>query len=37
MKKGGLARVDVFAQGPTRGSLVWMIAPRIFDMLVGED
>ena len=37
MKKGGLARVDVFAQGPTRGSLVWMIAPRVFDMLVGED
>lgn len=34
MKKGGLARVDVYLREPTRGSLVWMIAPRVFDLLV---
>ncbi len=36
MKKGGLARVDVYTHNPTRGSLVWMIAPRIFDELRKE-
>ena len=33
MKKGGLARIDVYAQAPTRGMLVWMIAPMVFDKL----
>lgn len=37
MKKGGLARVDIYTQEPTRGSLVWMIAPRVFDMLVEKE
>jgi phosphohistidine phosphatase len=33
MKKGGLARVDVTQYHPLRGSLVWLIAPKIFDQL----
>ncbi len=33
MKKGGLARIDVFSREPLRGALVWMIAPRVFEML----
>ena len=37
MKKGGLARVDVYTQEPTRGSLIWMIAPRVFDVLVERE
>jgi phosphohistidine phosphatase len=30
MKKGGLARVDVYSHMPLRGALVWLIAPRVF-------
>ncbi len=30
MKKGGVARVDVYSRKPLRGALVWMIAPRVF-------
>ncbi len=33
MKKGGLARVDVDSYHPLRGSLIWLIAPKIFDQL----
>jgi phosphohistidine phosphatase len=33
MKKGGLARIDVSSREPLRGSLVWLIAPRVFEML----
>lgn len=33
MKKGGMARVDLFARTPLRGALVWMLGPRIFDEL----
>ena len=33
MKKGGLARVDVYSRKPLRGALVWMIAPRVFETL----
>jgi phosphohistidine phosphatase len=33
MKKGGLARVDLFSREPLRGALVWMIPPRVFDDL----
>jgi phosphohistidine phosphatase len=33
MKKGGLARVDLTAQRPLRGTLVWLITPGVFDML----
>jgi phosphohistidine phosphatase len=35
MKKGGLARVDVERREPLRGVLVWLIAPKVFDVLVG--
>lgn len=31
MKKGGLARIDVDNLQPLRGTLVWLIAPKIFD------
>jgi phosphohistidine phosphatase len=35
MKKAGLARVDIPALGdqPLRGTLVWLIAPRLFEVL----
>lgn len=36
MKKGGLARVDVTQRDPLRGTLVWLIVPRVFDALAGE-
>jgi phosphohistidine phosphatase len=36
MKKGGLARVDLFSRKPLRGALVWLIAPRVFEAL-GSD
>ena len=33
MKKGGLARVDVFGGNTAQGELVWLIAPKVFDAL----
>lgn len=33
MKKGGMARVDLVGYRPLRGALVWLIAPRVFDVL----
>ncbi len=37
MKKGGLARVDMFSQvAPLRGQLIWLIAPKVFDNLNGD-
>ena len=33
MKKGGLARVDVFDSAAAQGELVWLIAPKVFDAL----
>lgn len=33
MKKGGLARVDLFSRRPLRGALVWLIAPKVFEVL----
>lgn len=33
MKKGGLARVDVYLRKPLRGALVWLIAPKVFEAL----
>ena len=33
MKKGGLARVDVFDGQAAKGELVWLIAPKVFDAL----
>ena len=33
MKKGGLARVDVVNDKAQRGDLVWLIAPKVFDVL----
>ncbi|MFW5692051.1 MAG: phosphohistidine phosphatase SixA [Chloroflexota bacterium] len=33
MKKGGLVRVDLYDMASMRGTLVWLIAPRVFDTL----
>ena len=37
MKKGGLARVDVYDGEATQGELVWLIAPKVFDALAGKN
>jgi phosphohistidine phosphatase len=34
MKKGGLARVDVTAERPMRGHLVWLFTPKVMDLRV---
>lgn len=34
MKKGGLARVDIIATDPLRGTLVWLLPPSIMDLTV---
>lgn len=31
MKKGGLARVDVTSADPLRGTLVWLLPPKVFN------
>lgn len=36
MKKGGLARVEITKHEPLRGTLVWLIAPKVFDVLAGS-
>lgn len=36
MKKGGLARVDLFARTPLRGALVWLFPPRILTDLADK-
>lgn len=33
MKKGGLARIDLYSPHMDRGELVWLIAPKVFDAL----
>ncbi len=35
LKKGGLARVDIYRPGSGSGELVWLIAPKVFDALGG--
>jgi len=37
MKKGGLARVDVYDGAALQGELVWLIAPKVFDALAGNN
>ena len=37
MKKGALARVDVFSATSLRGELVWLIPPKVFDALGSTD
>ncbi len=34
MKKGGLARVDVTAERPMRGYLLWLLTPKVMDLKV---
>ena len=36
MKKGGLARIDVFSRKARQGELVWLIAPKVFDALYDD-
>lgn len=36
MKKGGLARVDVDMRNPLLGTLVWLLAPKVFAALDEE-
>ena len=36
MKKGGLARIDVYGRSLDEGELVWLIAPKVFDVLGHE-
>lgn len=33
MKKAGLARIDLTQFSPPRGELIWLLAPRIYDLL----
>ncbi len=33
LKKGGLARVDIYGPDSGSGELVWLIAPKVFDAL----
>ncbi len=37
MKKGSLARVELFTRSPVKGALVWLIAPRLFNVLLDSD
>ncbi len=37
MKKGGLARVDVYDGAAAQGELVWLIAPKVLDALAGNN
>lgn len=36
MKKGGLARVEITNRDSLRGTLVWLIAPKVFDVVGGS-
>lgn len=33
LKKGGCARVDLTSRQPLKGELVWLLTPKIFDMV----
>jgi phosphohistidine phosphatase len=33
MKKGGLARIDLYTRKPLAGELLWLITPKVFDTL----
>jgi len=35
MKKGGLARVELYSLAPPTGELDWVLVPRMFDLLAG--
>ena len=35
MKKGGVARVDLLARTPIRGVLLWVMTPRVLDVIGG--
>src|SRR5262249_7585280 len=33
MKKGGIARVDIISRTPLRGTLLWLLTPRVLDVI----
>lgn len=33
MKKGGLARLDLISREPIKGTLLWLIAPRLLELI----
>jgi hypothetical protein len=33
IKNGGMARVDISDERPLQGALVWMFAPRMFEVI----
>lgn len=33
MKKGGVARIDLISRSPLRGTLIWLLTPRVLDAL----
>lgn len=35
MKRAGLARVDLVSHDPLRGMLVWLLAPKVYEVLNG--
>ena len=35
MKKGGIARVDLLARTPLRGMLMWVLTPRVLEVVAG--
>lgn len=36
MKKGGIVRVDLISRSPLRGTLLWVLTPRVLDALAAE-
>jgi phosphohistidine phosphatase len=36
MKKGGVARVDIISHTPLRGTLVWLLTPKVLDVIAGK-
>lgn len=37
MKKGGCARVDLYPGTPLRGTLIWLLTPKIFNVLADKE
>lgn len=33
MKKSGLARIDLYQRSPLRGELVWLVTPKLFEVI----
>jgi hypothetical protein len=33
MKKSGMARIDLISREPIKGALLWLIAPRLLEVM----